>query len=136
MTVNEEQRRHFSQQSFGHTIKQHEKNGDGHFLHRHLGKESHHRMFQLTHQLTAVEFLHSLVIFGFGKNITVIKPKGNKKTCHAIEHQAPGVADGVAEHHLQVTGNHDEDTLSEDGSQTIESAADSYEPCLLVLIKT
>ena len=65
----------------------------------------------------------------------VPQPKGDEQSRNAIEHQAPRVTYAAAEHHLQITCNHDEESLSEDCGQSVERAAYAYKPCLLVLVE-
>ena len=93
-------------------------------------------MLQFTHQLIGIEMFQSFILLRTGQDKAMPQPKGDEETAYTIEYQAPAISDIITEEHLNITGNHHQNTLSEDRCQTIERATDAYKPCLVVLLQS
>ena len=64
----------------------------------------------------------------------VPEPEGDEKACHAVERDAPRIAD-VAGDNFKVACEHHEQSLTHDGGDAVERGADAHKPCLLVLLE-
>ena len=65
----------------------------------------------------------------------MIEPEGDEKTRHAVEHQTPRELD-ITREHLKIACKHHQQTLTYDGSYTIECASYAHEISLFVLVET
>ena len=135
-SIHQEQSRYFCQQAFRHTIEQHKQDADDDLLHREFGDK---RLEHIAHSLCDIAdtgYLTFVIFSRTRKDIVVPQPKGNKQTCHTIEHQTPREGDAVAPNDLQISCNHHQDTLSENRGQTIERRTDSHKVSLVMLIES
>jgi len=64
----------------------------------------------------------------------VPEPEGDEEARHAIERDAPRIADISCED-LEIASQHDEQSLAHDGGDAVERGADAHEPGLLVLFE-